>query len=293
MKPVVESKGVKLYCPLDGRYAFYNSPFPAHKENTGIDIYPGTDFGGLAHSPVDGEVTLIRRVKAPSGRGFTASDHDTVVVLRNRDNPETVTKLLHIDPVVEAGDRVRAGDAIGHTLRSGYYGWGTSSHVHAEIRDPRDPIRARGGYQLDLVDAVYGEPADEIAGLVVHLQPEYALIKLDSHSSGLMGSVGGAPAIIEGGLPFYGWVGAHIQNPPETGQIELLREPIAEITETFSHSCKGEGNSYRFTVKEKPILGLALTLSPVYQLIVKIIPNKIGGLELEKEEWVNVELRVS
>ena len=290
MKPIVEAKGVKLYCPVTGRYAFYNSPFPAHKENTGVDIYPSDGFGGMAYSPVDGEIQLIRRVKAPSGRGFTASDHDTVVVLENRDNPETVTKLLHIDPVIEAGDAVRVGDEIGYTLRSGYYGWGTSPHVHVEIRNPEDPIRARGGYQLNLIDAVYGDPAEEIAGTVVHTQPEYSLIKLDSHSSGLMGSINGVPAIIEGGLPFYGWVGAHICNPPETGHIELLSHPIAEITERFNHACKGEGRDYEFRVKGERLLGLALTLSPVYEPRVKVLPLMIGGLDLEFGEWVEVEL---
>ncbi|MCW4011466.1 MAG: M23 family metallopeptidase [Candidatus Bathyarchaeota archaeon] len=293
MKPVVESMGVKLYCPRDGRFAFFNSPYPAHKENTGVDIYPGDGFGGEAVSPVDGEVTLIRRVKAPSGHGFEASDHDTVVLIRNRDNPETVTKLLHIDPVVELGETVRVGDSIGVTLRSGYYGWGTSPHLHVEIRKPDDPIRARGGYNLNLIDARYADPLEEIAGNVVHLQPEYALIKLDTSCTGLMGTVNGEPAIIEGGIPYYGWVGAHIENPPESGSIELLGEPISTVTERFHQSCKGTGNNYGFMIKNEKILGLSLTLWANYQPLVKAIPLKKGGLKLEKDEWVKVELKVS
>ena len=293
MKPVVESQGVKLYCPVDGRFAFFNSPYPAHKENTGVDIYPGDGFGGEALSPVEGEVTLIRRVKAPTGRGFTASDHDTVVLIQNKDNPETVTKLLHIDPLLEVGETVRVGDPIGVTLRSGYYGWGTSPHLHAEIRDPDDPIRARGGYNLNLIDAVYGDPLEEIVGTVVYLQPEYALIKLETHCSGLMGTVNGEPAIIEGGLPYYGWVGAHIENPPERGSVELLGEPISIVTERFHQSCKGTGNNYYFTIKNEKILGLSLTLWVNYQPLVKAIPLKKGGLNLEKGEWVKVELMVS
>ena len=293
MKPVVESQGVKLYCPADGRFAFFNSPYPAHKENTGVDIYPGDGFGGEAVSPVDGEVTLIRRVRAPSGRGFTASDHDTVVIIKNKANPETVTKLLHIDPVVEVGETVRVGDPVGVTLRSGYYGWGTSPHLHAEIRSPDDPIRARGGYCLNLIDAKYGDPLEELAGTVVHLQPEYALIKLEAICSGLMGTVNGEPAIIEGGIPYYGWVGAHIENPPEHGSIEILGEQISTVTERFNNSCKGTGNNYCFTINDENILGLSLTLWANYQPLVKIIPLKKGGLNLEKDEWVKLELKVS
>lgn len=293
MKPVVESQGVKLYCPVDGRFAFFNSPYPAHKENTGVDIYPGDGFGGEAVSPVDGEVTLIRRVRAPNGNGFTASDHDTVVLIQNRDNPETVTKLLHIDPNVEVGETVMVGDPIGVTLRSGYYGWGTSPHLHVEIRPPNDPIRARGGYNLDLINAKYGDPLGEINGHVVHIQPEYALIKLETHCSGLMGTVNGEPAIIEGGIPYYSWVGAHTESPPDSGSIELLGEPIATVTERFQKSCKGTGNNYSFMIKNEKIMGLSLTLWANYQPLIKAIPLKKGELNLEKDEWVKIELKVS
>ena len=132
MVPVAEAKGVKLYCPENGRYAFFNSPFPPHKLNTGVDIYPGPEFGGEAYSPVNGEVILTRKLKAPKGHGFEAADHDTVIVIRNKVNPDTVTKLLHADPLIEVGENVHVGDVIGTTLRSGYYGWGTSAHLHAE-----------------------------------------------------------------------------------------------------------------------------------------------------------------
>jgi murein DD-endopeptidase MepM/ murein hydrolase activator NlpD len=214
MKPIVESKGVKLYCPQDGRFSFFNSPYPSHKENSGVDIYPNCGFGGVAPSPVDGEVIMIRRVKAPRGHGFEAADHDTVVLIQNRDNPETVTKILHIDPLVNKDDSVKKGESIGVTLRSGYYGWGTSPHIHAEVRSPSDPIRARGGYKLALIDVPYSGPLEEIAGEVVHIQPEFAFIKLNTKSIGLVGTVNGEPATLDGGIPYYGWLGAHIRDAP-------------------------------------------------------------------------------
>jgi murein DD-endopeptidase MepM/ murein hydrolase activator NlpD len=293
MKPIVESKGVKLYCSMEGRYAFFNSPFPAHKANTGVDIYPGDGFGGEAPSPVDGEVVLIRRVKAPEGHGFTAADHDTVVVLRNKDNSETVTKLLHIDPLVEVGDTVRVGDPVGLTLRSGYYGWGTSPHIHTEIRDPRDPIRARGGYNLDLIEVPKGDPVDMIAGAVVHLQPEFALIELESLGSGLVGTVNGEPATLDGGIPYYDWMGAHLLDPPSSGTIELLGTPIADITQSFKHSCKAACRKYQFTIDKQEILGLSLNLWLRQAPIVKVIPFKKKGLNVKIEDWVEIELKVS
>ena len=293
MKPIVESQGVQLHCPIEGRYAFFNSPFPAHKANTGVDIYPEDGFGGEAPSPVDGEVVLIRRVKAPEGHGFTASDHDTVVVLENKANPDTVTKMLHIDPLVEVGDTVRVGDSVGLTLRSGYYGWGTSPHIHAEIRNPLDPIRARGGYNLDLIEVPGGEPVDEIAGTVIHVQPEFVLIEQNSRGSGLVGTVNGEPATLDGGIPYYRWMGAHLLDPPSSGTIELLGNPIADITQSFKRSCKATCREFWFTVKNQLILGLSLNLWLSQVPIVKLIPLKKNVLDVETGEWVEVELKVS
>jgi hypothetical protein len=292
MKPIVESMDVRLYCPLDGRYAFYNSPYPAHKENTGLDIYPGDGFGGEAPSPVEGEVTLIRRVKAPSGRGFEASDHDTVILIENKDNSETVTKLLHVDPLVEVGEIVHVGDPVGVTLRSGYYGWGTSPHIHVEVRSPLDPIRARGGFPLNLIEVPDEEPVDEIAGTVAHVQPEFALIRLES-GCGLVGSVNGLPATLDGGIPYYGWLGAHLEDAPESGTIELTGVPIADVTQGFTNSCKADCRGFQFLIHNKPILGLSLTIWPNGKPLIKVIPLKINGLNLEKGDWAEVELKVS
>ena len=51
--------GVTIHCPSEGRYAFYNSPYPAHRLSTGIDIYSGAGFGEAVGSPVSGRVILV------------------------------------------------------------------------------------------------------------------------------------------------------------------------------------------------------------------------------------------
>ena len=293
MIPVAEAEGVKLYCPEGGRYAFFNSPYPSHKLNTGVDLYPGERFGGEAYSPVDGEVVLLREVKAPSGHGFEAADHESVIVIRNKDNPETVTKLLHADPLVEVGDDVRVGDVIATTIRSGYCGYGTSPHFHAEIRHPGDPVRARGGFNLSRIGNTVGDPAEELAGEVVHVQPEFIYIQMESSSIGLVGDVGGEPAFLDGGIPYYGWMGAHIHNPPNSGPIKLLGRDIADITQAFSGSCKADCRGFSFSVKGKPILGLSLTLRLVKETLVKIIPFRLDLLDVEVGEWIEVQLNAS
>lgn len=292
MLPVVESMGVRIYCPVDGRFAFFNSPYPAHRENTGVDIYPNCDFGGVAPSPVDGEVIQIRRVKSPPGKGFEASDHDTLILIKNSDNQKTVTKLLHVDPFIEIGDVVHPGDSIGYTLRSGYYGWGTSPHVHVEVRSPLDPLRARGGYNLDLTETFCENPVDEIAGVVVHQQPEFCFIQVEKECIGLIGSVNGKPAILDGGIPYYGWFGGHILNAPKLGTLELLGTPIGNVKGGYNNSCIAECKNFQFTVKKTPLLGLSLTIWPNGRPLIKAIPMKINGLQVEKSEWIDVDLKV-
>lgn len=292
MIPVAEAEGVQLHCPETGRYAFFNSPYPSHKLNSGVDLYPDNVFGGEAYSPVDGEVIMARDIKAPRGRGFEAADHDSVMVIRNSDNTETVTKLLHADPLVEVGDNVRKGDVIGITLRSGYYGWGTSPHLHAEIRRPDDPIRARGGFNLSRIGNTVGKPVESINGEVVQVQQEFAFIRLDAKLIGLVGEAGGKSAFLDGGVPYYGWVGAHLHNPPENGTIKLLGKNIADITQVFKGSCRAECRDFTFLVKGRRVLGLALTLQPRKEALIKVIPGRLGGLDVEVGEWLEVRLNV-
>ncbi len=292
MIPVAEAEGVQLHCPETGRYAFFNSPYPSHKLNTGVDLYPGERFGGEAYSPVDGEVVLLKEVKAPSGHGFEAADHESVIVIRNKDNPETVTKLLHADPLVEVGDNVRVGDVIATTLRSGYYGYGTSPHFHAEIRRPDDPIRARGGFNLSRIGNTVGEPAEEVAGEVVHVQPEFTYIQTSSGSIGLVGEAGGEPAFLDGGIPYYGWMGAHLHDPHSHGALKLLGHDIADITQAFKGSCKADCRSFKFSVKGTRVLGLSLTLRPMKVTLVKIIPLRLSNLDVEVGEWLEVQLNI-
>ncbi|MCK4438647.1 hypothetical protein KAV47_06205, partial [Candidatus Bathyarchaeota archaeon] len=202
MAPVVSSKGVTISCPVDGMFSFYNSPYPAHSQSTGVDVYPDTGFGGIAPSPVSGEVTLIRRVRGPRGRGYEASEYDVVTLLRSLENPGKVVKLLHVDPTLSVGDEVRAGEELGRLLRSGYYGFATSPHVHVEVREPTDPLRARGGHRMErLMEVGRVKPLEELRGIVALCSPEFSILRLDTPACGLPADVGGVSGVLDGGIP--------------------------------------------------------------------------------------------
>ena len=221
--------GVRVHCPREGRFSLFNSPYPGHRQKSGIDVYPSLEFGGAAPSPVEGDVVMVRRVNAPRGRGFADAGYDVVTLLRPVDNPGVVVKILHVDTYTSAGDHVDLGEELGSLIRSGYYGWGTSPHIHMEVREPQDPLRARGGHPIHVLKGFAdAEPVEEIVGEVAWTQPEYALVRLGTRGAGLTGELAGEPGVVDGGIPYYGWLGFHTEQPT-VGAVRLLGQPIADV----------------------------------------------------------------
>ncbi|MBD3204717.1 peptidoglycan DD-metalloendopeptidase family protein [Candidatus Bathyarchaeota archaeon] len=287
--PVAKSKDVKVYCPHNGRYSFFNSPYPAHKIKTGIDIYPVLNFGDIANSPINGEVIFIRKVKAPRGKGFKDSGFDTIILLKPEENPSVVVKILHLDPCVKVGDKLNIGDNLGSLLRSGYYGWGTSPHLHLEIRPEKDPIRARGGYILKNLHLKAGKLHDRLIGKVIHQQPEYSLIELYDSQTGLSVKFDKEKGVLDGGIPYYGWLGVHTDRP-QLGKISLMGTIIGNIHTVMEEASIGYCREFSFSINEKKLLGLSLYLSPKKKATIKIIPLKVGELNLELEEEVDIKI---
>jgi len=289
MKPVAESQGVQLFCPDGGMYSFFNSPYPMHRAQTGLDIYSGAGFGEAAPSPAEGEVTLVRKVRAPRGRGFKDSGYDVVTLVKPSSNPDATLKILHVDTFHEVGTRVRLGEELGTLLRSGYYGWNTSAHVHVEVRSPHDPLRARGGFEVVRVQPLIAEPQPKIGGIVESTQPEYTMIRLEGASSGLVGEVDGVAGVLDGGVPYYRWVGLHLDEP-RLGEIKLMGIKIGEADSLHTGSCVGPCSGFSFTLEDAPLLGLSLYLTPVPGPLVKAIPQARRGLNVNVGDWVEVNL---
>lgn len=110
-------------------------------------------FDGEVEAAVDGvqerawlhvvrELALVLRntISFDPRRGIerVAGNH---VILRRDD---TLALYAHLAPgtvAVEAGQRVREGDVIGHV---GHTGNSTSPHLHFQLMDSPDPLRAKG-----------------------------------------------------------------------------------------------------------------------------------------------------
>lgn len=251
----------------------------------GLDVYPNRNFMDLIQSPVCGKVIQLKKVKAPKGRGFQDAGYDVVILLRSNENPDIVIKLLHVDPCVKVGDEIKVGDNIGNLLRSGYFGFATSPHIHIEIRRPEDPFRVRGGYKLERTQTLkYVKIEKEIKGIVMDSRDEFTLLQLVS-KNGLAAEVGGKSCLLDGGVPYYGWMGAHFEKKPVMGSyIKLVGIPIGIINVLDDNSCQAKCLDIGFDVNGFSFRGLSLGLSPMGPAIIKLIPFKLGAIGMYKGE---------
>ena len=246
MIPVARSGGVNIYCPTDGRYAFYNSPYPAHRLMTGIDVYPNSTIDESMPSPINGEVIQVRRVKAPSGHGFKAPEFDVITIIRSRDDQLRIIKVLHVDTEIGEGESIQVGQSMGPLIRSGYFGYQTSLHAHIEVRPLGDPLRVRGGYPINsLFDLKNLKLTTAITGTVVTSRPGYAMIKLNLDTPGIVADVGGTLGILDGGIPIYGWFGLHAENPIEGVSVKLLDKTIGRTTNVAPRTCVAECTDFK------------------------------------------------
>lgn len=289
MIPVAISGGVTLLCPEDGRYSFYNSPYPAHRNMTGIDLYPNPSSGGIALSPVDGEIAQVRRVRAPSGHGFDAPAHDTVTVIRTPTHNAAV-KILHVDTEAEAGEKVYAGQALGPLIRSGYFGYQTPLHAHVEVRPTGDPLRVRGGHPMEsLMDLNDLKVTDDMTGVVASARPGYAQINLRKRGPWVAVEVGGRPGIIDGGIPLYGWFGTHVDASLAGSTIKLLGKRIGVVTDTRPRTCVARCTEFEARIGATPV-DLFFILTPRNRTLLVATSRKRGELDLHEGEEVSVAL---
>jgi hypothetical protein len=189
------------------RFSLHNSPYVAHDRGHAVDLYPGDETvdAGRAPSPVAGEILETKSVRAPS-RPY-AADRDHLILV---DTGERVARLLHVDPEVEAGERVAVGDPMGELVRAGFFAPWVPEHVHLEFRrHDANPYRASGSCRLELGAGVDLRPvAWDGAGTVAAAGGTWALLDAPAHPApgeafaGVAADPGGG--VLDGGCPHYG-----------------------------------------------------------------------------------------
>ncbi|MFB6295640.1 MAG: hypothetical protein ABEH66_02220 [Halobacteriales archaeon] len=243
---------VTLSESLLGRYAavsLYNSPYRAHDEGRGVDLYPGD---GSAPSPVSGEVIATETVRAPFRPGVADQDHLVVI-----DTGERLARILHVDPAVEAGDRLAVGDDLGETVRTGYFDPWVDDHLHLGFRPPgADPVRASGSLPVDL-DAPIEPVAWDGTGEVHGREETYAVLDAPTHPApgeAFAGVAAGGGAL-DGGLPHYERGGVLGGDPESDAPVAL-----AGTTVGTSDGRSVDWDAVEVSANGTPILGLSLAL---------------------------------
>ncbi|MFP9190650.1 hypothetical protein ACLI4Q_03140 [Natrialbaceae archaeon A-CW1-1] len=192
------------------RFSLYNSPYPAHDDGCAIDLYPGTLRDGRtteAPSPVSGTVLETRTVRAPPKP--YAPEHDHLILIEcDGSGPleGLVARVLHVDPIVEAGMTVEAGDSLGRLVRAGFFAPWVDNHLHVGFRTPEQHLhRATGSLPIELGLEVTPLEWDG-TGTVVETGETYAVLDAPRHpdpGNGFVGIAADCGSVLDGGIPHY------------------------------------------------------------------------------------------
>ncbi len=290
--PIAGIDEVKIFCPINGYYAFYNSPYPAHRISTGIDIYPGSEFSEETISPISGEVILIKKVRAPQAKLFKDHGHDIVTLIKSQENPQRIFKILHIEPKVKEGEIIEPGQPLGSLIRSGYFGYSTQAHIHLEVRKPGDLLRARGGLNLKRLQKIQKLPyLENLEGIVHKRREEYVEVKIRGASElGLQCIIGDIPGVLDGGIPYYGWLGVHTNISLEKKEsVKLCGIDLANIYEINHNGCLATCRNILLLVNGRRV-GMSIYLFPRGSPRFYLIPMDPIGLSIEPDECFNIEV---
>lgn len=295
MIPIAISEEVKIYCPREGKFSFFNSPYPSHHIYSSIDIYPVKNFNAVAPSPVKGEIVDVRKVKCPPGKGFRSSVYDYVILMRSLENPERWIKILHVKPSVRKGEIVRPGEKLGKFIRSGFFDFWTDPHIHVEVRKPSDHIRALGGFKFKRLIMTKCEVSEcgTLSGVVTKSKDEYSLVKLnEEYKYGIPVNVGGELGVLDGGIPHYGLFGVHMPMQLRLRikkTVKLCGKKIGEVKSVYSNMCIAQISSLTFKLNKIPVR-LSFYFYPLINPLVKVIPHKPGKLKLEESEEIHITI---
>lgn len=207
--------GIRLFV-RDGAYlSLFNSPYPAHRFGTAVDIYDDN----ASFPAVKGRIWSILTYPSPLHRP-DASDKEPITII-DLDNG-LVLKILHVQPSLDEGDEVSLGDSLGNPITSGYLCPWSDPHMHVEVRPSEDPLRVRGAERIYLSESFIARLKDlgcseSSVAEVVEVHGSYVLLEL---KDGLLcGTVNGYSYIIDGGFPHYGYAALIGYPLPRLGDV--------------------------------------------------------------------------
>jgi len=203
---IAECMGFEVKVPKNCWYSFFNSPYPAHRLGSAIDIY---FMNNEALFPIDeGVVIDINKFECPKFRS-NSTNYDYIIIVQLDVN--TALKILHVKPKVNCGDKLFLGDYIGDLIISGYFYPWSNRHMHIEFRPINDAYRALGAYKIDVSPTVKSlinfEGEEDFTYEVYEVYDHYAWLRpasfMEGLPCGLLLNVNDKFHFIDGGIPHY------------------------------------------------------------------------------------------
>lgn len=286
MVQIAESRGVAIHVNEENFFSFANSPYYAHERISAVDVYPPR--GELeALSPVEGSVLFVKPLSLGKDYALAIEAGEGLCV-----------KILHVKPRVKAGEKVRVGDYLGKIVWSPFYNFWTDRHMHVEVRPIADPLRARGGFELDVSPLLAKMKLNFQASRgprpfkVDLVKSEYALLKSPKGEGAFASPIAvkeeGFVGYVEGGLPHYGHgalIGA-IERPAGELPFPLLggRAAVDYVRRGYAHfKCERR----RIRVHGKEYRGLSVYVNDEW---LKLVPVKPGGVEVKEGDELLLEI---
>lgn len=294
---MAEVGGVDIYAPRDGFISYFNSPYYAHHKATGLDIYSRDLDYNVALSPVAGHVMKIYSFTPPKKLFLKHHNPEQLIILSSNGHQPCFIRLLHINSTVKVGDSISVGDELGTLIRSGFFNYWTDPHIHIDVRQHGNLLRAKGSLPLtpktkNLHTANNPNhpffPGYDLT--VVKAKREYILAHTQntSHISGVYGFVGrvaATPGLLDAGLPHYSYGGIHFTNYPSISlgtPINIGSHIIGTITHVSPHYALFKTSPLNIYLNGQKIRGLSLYLYLNNQKLIKIIPWSPGTIPLKK-----------
>ncbi|MGQ9722422.1 MAG: hypothetical protein ACUVXA_13995 [Candidatus Jordarchaeum sp.] len=301
---LAESCGIYLYLIDSFEYiSLFNSPYYAHNHGIAIDIYLGPGkFGAEAPCPTPGKVINIQKVKAPIRKNFNAEETDYLIILQSEENPRQLIKMLHINPKVKVGENLEVGDCLGTLIRSGFFNFWTDPHIHLEIRNPGDPIRAKGSKPIRLLSLKRescSEPNNSFKCKVINVRTDYTMVEPSRKVTIKIGKFYGFAikinneiGILDCGLPHYGFGGVLLENNNfELGQKVYLGDlPIGNTFEKKQNIAAIKLNPISIICEGIDLRGLSHYIN-LKNPLIKLITKKREKLNLSEGEEILITIK--
>ena len=216
LTPVALSGEVEIQTDAKSFVSFSNSPYYSHEHGEAVDLY-SPKGNVIAYSPLGGVVTGLHVVKSPRPRHFQAPEIEHLLIIEPSQTTQLIARILHVESSLSVGEKIHVGEPLGKLVRSGFFNSWTENHIHVELRNPAQPLRAKGS--LSMVPLLQGEnpegmPCDHRPLLRVADSNSYYVLAEALEGEVSLGQfrgygceVGNSVGILDAGLPHYSFGG--------------------------------------------------------------------------------------